>query len=121
MPRCVALVADLMFSSKIAATGRDKDVECTTVRTADTLRNAVGDDRPADLVVIDLEILDAELQDLVQELRTASPAAAIIGFLPHVRADLAANARESGLDAVMARSAFSEKLPELFQRLHQHH
>ncbi len=39
----------------------------------------------------------------------------VLGFLSHVQADLAREARQAGLDAVMARSAFSQQLPELLR------
>lgn len=123
MPRCVALVADLMFGSKITTAARQHGVACSVVRDAGALRAAAAGDgagtSAADLVIIDLEALQADLSGLVADLRGDVPDVAVIGFLPHVRTDLAANARDCGLDAVMARSAFAAQLPKLLQRLRQ--
>ena len=38
-----------------------------------------------------------------------------VGFVPHVRADIIDAARQAGVDEVMARSAFTERLAEILK------
>jgi len=39
-----------------------------------------------------------------------------VGFVSHVQTDLIERARQSGMDEVMARSAFTNELAEILQR-----
>jgi hypothetical protein len=40
----------------------------------------------------------------------------VIGFLSHVQGELKQKAHETGCDMVLARSAFSQNLPQILKR-----
>jgi PleD family two-component response regulator len=40
----------------------------------------------------------------------------LIGYLSHVQGELKLKAQEAGCDMVLARSAFSQNLPQIFKR-----
>ncbi len=103
----VALVTDLMFSTKISSTGAAVNVPVRVVRTADDLEPG------ATLLLVDLDAEGAF--DAIERCRTMIPAPRIVAFGPHVRADLLAAAREAGADEVLPRSAFVARLPDLLR------
>ena len=103
----VALVSDLMFSTKISSTGAAVNVPVRVVRTADDIEPG-----PA-LLLVDLDA-DGAL-DAIERCRTMIPAPRIVAFGPHVRTDLLAAAREAGADEVLPRSAFVARLPDLLK------
>jgi hypothetical protein len=89
--KLVALVADLMDRSKLAAA----IPEIELVRQVD----AAGG---ADVIVVDL----ARYADQVAALRRIAPNARIIAFGPHVDEAGLAAARADGADLVLPRSRF---------------
>ena len=107
MVSVVALVTDLMFSTKISSTGAAVNVPVRVVRTADELEPGAA------LLLVDLDAEDA--MAAIERCRTMIPAPRIIAFGPHVRADLLAAAREAGADEVLPRSAFVARLPDLLK------
>jgi ligand-binding sensor protein len=40
----------------------------------------------------------------------------LIGYLSHIQAELKQQAQAAGCDMVMARSAFSQNMPQIFKR-----
>ena len=94
-----ALVPDLMDRSKVGAPG----AEVGFVRDASQL------DATADVVVVDLGrpgVLDA-----VRAMRAAGSTAFVVGFGRHTERELLADAADSGVDRVLARSAFFADVP----------
>ena len=117
MPLVVALVDDLLFLSRVREAARGSDTEVKTVRSADALREACRS-RPDALVVADLDTPRLGAIEAVRALRADAALASIpvVGFMSHVHADLAREAREAGVTRVLARSAFVQQLPELMGR-----
>lgn len=112
----VACVDDLFFRSKIEATARHLNVP---VRFADVneLAAAAGrDDTAAVLLEVSPETapLDA-VRRLRQESRTSH--LPVVGFLRHTDRELARQAEAAGFTRVLARSEFSETLPDLVMDL----
>jgi len=105
-PKVIVLVRDLMFSSRIAATARAADVPITHVRDPAHLASAP----PASRLLVDLNLPGAI--DAAAQWKQSSPSREVIGFVSHVDADTIAHARRSGLDQVLPRSRFVERLPE---------
>jgi len=101
----LALVRDLMFSSKITATARAVGVEVHAVREPGGLS-----ERKGRLLVVDLNLPGAI--EAAAGWRAGNPGCRVVGFVSHVDAPTIQKAREAGLE-VMARSGFVEKLPEL--------
>ena len=101
----LAVVRDLMFSSRITQAARHAQAELKIVRD------------PAKLADLDGRLLIA---DLNQEGALAAAAAwrgrtgrVVIGYVQHVDAEKIRAARAAGIDEVMPRSQFVLKLPEL--------
>jgi len=113
----VALVEDLLFLSKIRETAKAVGV---TVNTGD-MRSCVAsiaEARPQ-AILLDLNSRMLAAVDCVRALK-ADPATRqipIVGFVSHVQSDLIAAARTAGCDLVLARSAFSQQLPDLLRKL----
>lgn len=104
----VALVADLMFASRI----RGAAPAAKTVQRGDALEAAIG---PATrLILVDLHAPGA--LEAIQALRDAGSAATIVAFGSHVETDALQAARAAGADRVMARSAFVRDLPALVRQ-----
>jgi hypothetical protein len=70
-------------------------------------------------VIVDLNHRSGSALDLLRAIKADAKIgpARVIGFLSHVQTDLAAAARGAGCDIVLARSTFSERLPELLREL----
>lgn len=110
----VALVADLIFQSKITGVADHLGLEVRIERTIAAARAAaVG----ATGVLVDLSADENGAIDLIQGLRQSDRAVRIIGFFPHVQAELARRARAAGADQVLTRSKFTESLPNILRTL----
>ena len=113
----VALVEDLLFLSKIRETAKAVGV---TVIAGDT-RSCVPSilETGPQAILLDLNSRMLAAVDCVRALK-ADPATRqipIVGFVSHVQSDLIAAARAAGCDLVLARSAFSQQLPDLLRKL----
>jgi PleD family two-component response regulator len=113
----LALVDDLMFTSKIKAAATQLGVPLAFARSSAAALTDMRATRPA-LVILDLNSTRAEPLATVAAMK-ADPALAdipTVGFVSHVQAELIDAAREAGVTEVMARSAFTMKLPEILAR-----
>ena len=106
MVEVLALVDDLMFLSRVREAARPFGIAVTAVRQAPTL---AGPD--VRLAVVDLDRFGQK--DALSLLRAALGGRPLVGFLSHVNAERAHEAREAGLTQVLARSAFVQQLPAL--------
>ncbi len=112
MRRVMAVVPDLFFATKIAATAKALHVELALTPLARAAQAAAA--TPPALVLLDLQAPGdppALIRALKADARTA--AIPIVGFYPHVDHALRASAQEAGIDLVMPRSAFVTRLPGL--------
>lgn len=108
----VALVTDLIFASKIQATARAVGVVVDVVRDLPSLRAAVDRSSPA-LALIDLNGTAIDPCAAIAELKAQPRPPRVVAYVSHVDADRAAAGRRAGADEILARSAFSTRLPEL--------
>lgn len=71
------------------------------------------------LIIIDLNLSAAEPIKLIKELKSneSTNAIPLLAFVPHVQVELRAAALAAACDTVVARSAFSQTLPEVLERL----
>ena len=105
MARVAALVADLMFASRIEETLRAAGHEVVVVPTFEAIEAQGG----ADLVIADLAEIDpGELQ------RAGHP---VLGFYSHVDVDTRHRAEAAGVDVVVPRSRMAREMPELVESL----
>ena len=102
MARVLAVVPDLMLSSRVAeglgAAGHEVEVVA-----------ALPDSVDADAIVCDLDAVDAAA------VAAAGPPA--LGFYSHVDVGTRAAAREAGIDVIVPRSRMARELPELVEGL----
>lgn len=101
----LALVSDLLFSSKITATARSLGVSARVIRRPDDLAEVVGT-----LLLVDLNLPGAIEAAAKWRAQTGVPA---VGFVSHVDAETASRANAAGINRVLARSRFVELLPNL--------
>jgi CheY-like chemotaxis protein len=116
MARVVVLEDDLMFLSRVREAARAGAVELEVVRGKAALLDACRAQAPA-LLLANLDSPRLGAAEAIRALK-AEPGLAgvqVVGFLSHVRADLAMAAREAGCDRVLARSGFVQELPRLLE------
>lgn len=110
----LAVVDDLMFSSRISAAAKAAGVAVRFARSPDAVLTATREEVPA-LVILDLNSARTAPLDIVAALR-ADPALATIptlGFVSHVDTATIEAARQAGVDRILARSAFVAQLPQV--------
>ena len=114
--RAVAVVDDLFFTVKILdaakRAGLTLEVVKSEIDAIDKARSA-----PA-VIVIDLNCNAIDPVHLIAELKGAADTKAVplIAYVSHVQGELKQQAQQAGCDVVLARSAFSQNLPQLFKR-----
>lgn len=109
----LVIVEDLIFLSKIQQTAKLVGAEVEVVPPLKITERAR--EAPADAVIVDLNYRSGLALDVIRELKREGVAVPVIGFVSHVQGDVIAAARAAGCDTVMARSAFTQKLPDLLR------
>jgi CheY-like chemotaxis protein len=111
--KALVVVDDLFFLAKIREAARQSGLELR-VALPETAAEDLAQVQPR-VVILDLNHRSGRaiqvLQAIKEDVRTRS--VPVLGFLSHVQGDLAAQARDAGCDSVMARSAFSQRLPQI--------
>jgi CheY-like chemotaxis protein len=110
----VALVADMMFASRVGGAARAVGVEVRTVTSPVELWEVLERDRPP-LVLIDLEHRGLDAAALVAEIKAPADPPVIVAFGSHVNREALLSARAAGADHVLARSAFVRELPAILR------
>ena len=113
----VALIEDLMFSSKVREAATALGVEARSVRSLEAL--VEGCRGGAGLVVVDLDARRLSPIAAIEALR-ADPSLAglsVVGFFSHVHEERAEQARAAGCSQVLTRGAFVRELPALLSGL----
>ena len=105
---------DLLFRSKISTVAKALNVVVRAATTPDAAIERARDDHPT-LVLVDLDGQRPAPFDVLERfaLDPALRAIPTIGFVSHVHTDLVQKARALGIGAVLARSAFVTKLPDI--------
>jgi len=110
----IAVVDDLLFSSKIRAVASKTGTPISFVRERGAIVDAVRTKSPS-LVIFDLDRDSLDPIGAIEAIRAADDLkdVRIVGFVSHVRADRIAAARTAGATQVLARSAFVGTLDTL--------
>jgi PleD family two-component response regulator len=114
--RVLAVVNDLFFSVKLSEAAKRAGMSLEFVKEpGEVLEKAK--DRPQ-LIVFDLNYEPAEPLSLIGKLKGSADTKSIslIGYLSHIQGELKQQAQEAGCDMVLARSAFSQNLSQIFRR-----
>ena len=110
----VCVVDDLIFSIKISTAARQLGVPMYFERLQQNVLQTIRDKQPS-LVIFDLNSSKLAPIDMIAAMK-GEPALSTIrtlGYVSHVDSDTIERARGAGIDQVLARSAFSEKLGEI--------
>jgi len=114
--RVLAVVSDLFFSVKLSEAAKRNGLAIEFVKEgAEVLEKART--KPT-VIVFDLNFDAVEPLKLISQLK-GSPetrGVSLIGYLSHIQGELKQQAQEAGCDMVMARSALSQNLMQIFKR-----
>jgi len=117
--RIVCFIDDLFFLAKIQETARKLGVKVEFAKAEkETLDRLTSDDedKPS-LIIFDLNNANAKPLTTIPKLKNRlKKQTSIVGFLSHLQGDLKVKAQEAGCDMVMARSALSQNLMQIFKR-----
>ena len=107
----VCVIDDLFFSVKIKTAAKTLGTEVYFERTPHQVLESIRSKAPR-LVIFDLDSGKMRPMDAIAAMK-ADPAlrdVPTLGFVSHVHDDVIASARAAGIDQVIARSAFVERL-----------
>jgi CheY-like chemotaxis protein len=114
--KVLAVVSDLFFSVKLTEAAKRSGLALEFVKEAhEVLEKAKA--KPS-LIVFDLNFDAIHPLDVIRTLKAdpQTKGTSLIGYLSHVQGELKQQAQEAGCDMVMARSALSQNLPQIFKR-----
>jgi PleD family two-component response regulator len=114
--RILAVLDDLFFTVKINESAKRAGLPVEFIKSErDVLEKAKT--HPT-LIIIDLNYAGIDSLKLVQDLKAAEDTKAVrlLGYLSHVQGELKLKAQEAGCNMVLARSAFSQNLPQILKR-----
>lgn len=107
----LCVLDDLFFSIKIKTAAKTLGTEVYFERSPDQVLDSIRSKSPR-LVIFDLDSAKMRPMDAIAAMK-ADPALKTIptlGFVSHVHDDVIARARAAGVDQVLARSAFVDRL-----------
>jgi CheY-like chemotaxis protein len=110
------VVSDLFFAVKLTDAAKRCGLELEFVKEpGEVLEKAKA--LPT-LIVFDLNFDGVEPLKLIASLKgqPATKGVSLLGYLSHVQGELKQSAQEAGCDMVLARSAFSQNLTQIFKR-----
>lgn len=115
--KILAVVDDIFFFAKIQQTARQLSIPVEQV-SPDGLQGHLAPGG-AGAILLDLNHRSGKAISVLQALKNDpdTRAVPVVAFLSHIQADLAQSARAAGCDRVLARSAFSQQLPQLLEEL----
>jgi len=113
----LAVLDDLMFTSKIKTTAGQLGVAVAFARSADGALAEMRKSAPS-LVILDLNNPRTDPLGIVAAMKQEAALATIptVGYVSHVQTDVIVAARQAGVGEVMARSAFTQQLAEILKR-----
>ena len=110
----LCVVDDLMFSVKISTTAKAIGAPILFERNPEMVVARIREKQPS-LVIFDLNSAKLRPLDAIAALK-ADPAlrqVPTLGYVSHVQTDVIEAARSAGIDQVLARSAFTDRLAEI--------
>jgi PleD family two-component response regulator len=113
----LAILDDLMFTSKIKTTAKQIGAAVTFARSADGALSEMKKDPPS-LVILDLNNPRTSPLAIVQSMKADPALAAVptLGYVSHVDTATIDAARQAGVGEILARSAFTMQLAEILGR-----
>lgn len=113
----LVFVEDLLFISKVQQTAQLIGIAVQPADPACGLETIVAGAPRA--LILDLNHRSFPALDFIRTLKAhpSTKAIPIVGFVSHLQLGVIAAAREAGCDLVLARSAFTQQLPQLLRKL----
>ena len=114
--RVLAVVSDLFFSVKLADAAKRAGLTLEFVtESKEVLAKALL--HPS-LIVFDLNFEAAQPLKVIAKLKgnAETKGISLVGYLSHVQGELKLQAQEAGCNMVLARSQFSQSIPQIFKR-----
>ncbi|MBI2829160.1 MAG: response regulator [Acidobacteria bacterium] len=105
---------DLIFSIKISTAAKALAAPVLFERAPDMILPRIRETQPS-LVILDLNSAKLRPLEVIAQMK-ADPGLRDIrtlGYVSHVQTDVIGAARNAGIDEVLARSAFSERLGQI--------
>jgi CheY-like chemotaxis protein len=112
----VCVLDDLLFSIKISTAAKQLGAEVYFERTPGMAAARIRERRPT-LAIFDLNSARLQPLEAITELKSDPQTRGIrtLGFVSHVHTETIDAARQAGIDEVLARSAFAERLGEILK------
>jgi PleD family two-component response regulator len=115
--KILAVVEYLLFTVKISDAAKRAGLDVEFVKSERDVIDKVTHEKPL-LVILDLNFTAVQPLKLISKLKGDGEMKqiSVIGYLSHVQGELKQQAQEAGANIVMARSAFSQNLPQILKR-----
>lgn len=112
----LAVLSDLFFSVKLTDAAKRSGMALEFAKEPKEVLEKARQ-KPS-LIIFDLNFDAAQPLELITKLKENSETKSIslLGYVSHVQGELKQQAHDAGCDMVMARSAFSQNLPQIFKR-----
>ncbi len=111
----LVVVEDLLFTVKISDAAKRAGLVSHFVKTEEAAVERANE-KPL-LIIIDLNCASLDALALIAKLKSGDNSKVpLIGYVSHVQGELKQKAHEAGCDMVMARSAFTQNLPQILKR-----
>ena len=113
----VCVLDDLLFSVKISTAAKSTGADVYFERTPGMAAARIREKQPS-LVIFDLNSAKLNPLGVIAELKADPSTRGIrtLGFVSHVQTDTIEAARQAGIDEVLARSAFADRLGDILAR-----
>jgi DNA-binding NarL/FixJ family response regulator len=112
MSHCIAILSDLIFSSRITGTASQVGATCKIVKDLASLQDSL-EAGEVDSVLMDLSCDGLAFEEAIRTIKSKRPGVRIVAFCSHVQTELMTQAKSAGADLVLPRSAFVQQLPQL--------
>ena len=115
--KILAAVEDLMFTVKISDAAKRAGLDVEFVKSERDVIDKAESEKPL-LIILDLNFSAVQPLKLISKMKNDGEMKqiSVIGYLSHVQGELKQQAQEAGANIVMARSAFSQNLPQILKR-----
>jgi PleD family two-component response regulator len=115
--KILAVVEDLLFTVKISDAAKRAGLEVEFVKSERDVIEKATSEKPL-LIILDLNFSAVQPLKLISKMKSNGDMKqiSVIGYLSHVQGELKQQAQEAGANIVMARSAFSQNLPQILKR-----
>ena len=116
--RVLAVVSDLFFSVKISEAAKRNGLALEFVKEGNEVFEKARSAPKPSLIVFDLNFDAVSPLELIAQLKgnAETKGVSLLGYLSHLQGELKVQAQEAGCDMVMARSALSQNMLQIFKR-----